>query len=107
MFNFENEMNKKKAEYEVRSELAKVISKLLLESDTFPEEKKMCVRIMDGIGEVRDAMLEVAPGEVLANGNINIENAKKLCFLLHATAEQLKAFAINNPISSEENHDEI
>ena len=107
MFNLEKEMQKTKVAAEVRREISKMISRMMLESDDVPETKKMAIRLVDAAAEVQDILCDVITPETLTSEHLDIDNAKKMCFLLHTTTEQIKAFAVNNPISAEENHNEI
>lgn len=106
MFDFEKQMKETETKKEAERMLAKMLSKIMLDSDA-PEEVKMSIRLMASAQSLLDTVHEVLSLETLNSKKINIGNAQKFCFFLKTMEEQIKAFAINNPlITNTEANDE-
>ena len=97
MFDFEKEMKKNEVSHEAERMLAKMLSNILLESDAL-EDVKMSIRLVDSAQSLTDTLHEVLSREALTSKKINIGNAQKFCFFLKTMEEQMKAFAVNNPL---------
>lgn len=102
MFDFERKNNmpdySENAKNEASRMLAKMISKMLLESDA-PEEVKMSVRVIDAAQECQDTLRNILESIVGPHSKkLNIDNAKQFCLLLTSINNKIKAFAHTSPL---------
>ena len=96
------EMMEQNAAHEARRMLAKMMSQMILESDTTPEYMKLGVRVMDKTWDVRDAIFDLAKNYVDVGKRANAETLQKVLEYLELVEVGIKQFAETTPFVAEE-----
>lgn len=96
------EMMEQKAAHEARKMLAKMMSQMILESDTAPESVKLSVRVMDKSVDIEEAILNLVKNYVGVGKRANAETLKKVLEYLELVEVGIKQFAETTPFVAEE-----
>lgn len=106
MFDFKKDAINNEAKRAAERELAQMISRIILESDA-PESQKASVRLIDAANNLNETVHKILSHDILTSEYIDVENAAKFVMFLVTVSEQIKSFAINNPLIKKENNGNV
>ncbi|MBR2335820.1 MAG: hypothetical protein IKA62_06330 [Clostridia bacterium] len=106
MLDFEKDAINDEAKRAAERELAQMISRIILQSNA-PESHKASIRLLDAASNLDETVHKILSRDILTPEYIDVENAAKFATFLVTVSEQIKFFAINNPLIKKENNGNV